>query len=91
LEIGIGSPLDDSTAELGLHVRITEVHDGQGDPRIAPRVPRLERAFAGAHEDAVAVRPTQTGVLKGDPSGMRVARWAKFGRSSRCLTSADRG
>src|SRR5271157_983601 len=30
-------------------------------------------------------RPTQTGALCGEPSGIRVARWAKLGPSSRAL------
>src|SRR6267143_2631349 len=36
-------------------------------------------------------RPTQTGTLWGDPSAIRVARCAKFGRSMRALASADNG
>jgi hypothetical protein len=34
-------------------------------------------------------RPTHTGVLCGEPSGISVARWAKFGRSMSALASAD--
>src|SRR5688572_14604128 len=35
-------------------------------------------------------RPTQTGTLCGEPSAIRVARCAKFGRSMRALASAER-
>src|SRR5438445_9461091 len=36
-------------------------------------------------------RQTQTGTLWGEPSAIRVARCAKFGRSMRALASADNG
>src|SRR2546428_13450855 len=36
-------------------------------------------------------RPTQTGTLWGEPSAMRVARCAKFGRSMSAMASADSG
>jgi hypothetical protein len=42
------------------------------------------------HEGNPSFR-VSTGVLGGEPSGIRVARRAKFRRSSRGLTSADRG
>src|SRR5262245_51986436 len=36
-------------------------------------------------------RPTHTGTLWGEPSGITVARCAKLGRSSSCLISAESG
>ena len=35
-------------------------------------------------------RPTQMGTLCGEPSGIRVARWAKLGPSSKALISSER-
>src|ERR1700730_1698177 len=36
-------------------------------------------------------RPTQMGTLCGEPSGIRVARWAKLGESSKALISSESG
>ena len=36
-------------------------------------------------------RPTQMGTLCGEPSGIRVARWAKLGASSKALISSESG
>ncbi len=36
-------------------------------------------------------RPTQIGTLCGEPSGIRVARWAKLGPSSKTLISLESG
>src|SRR5215467_7623305 len=58
LEVRVGTPLHDAAAELHLLVRIVEVHDRQGYPRVAARVAPLQRPFTRAHqEEPIALAP----------------------------------
>jgi hypothetical protein len=88
-EIAIRTALDYSTTKLGFLVGIVEINDRERDTRIAPRVLRLERAFSVQIRIRSPSRPTQTGTLWGEPSGIKVARWAKLGSSSKALTSLE--
>ena len=53
LEIGIGTALDDPAPKLGFLVRIVEVDDGEGGPRIAKGIFRFQRTFSSADQDAI--------------------------------------
>src|SRR5262249_49556695 len=55
LEVGVRTALHDAAAELHLFVWIVEIHDGQGDARIASRIASLQRPFARAHQELVPV------------------------------------
>ena len=51
----------------------------------------LQRVRRSDQDAVTPSRPTQTGTLCGEPSGMRVARWAKLGPSSKALISLKSG
>src|SRR5579864_6947029 len=53
-EIRVGTALHDSAADLNFLVGIVKVHDGKRDPRVASRVLRFQRAFAGADDEMLA-------------------------------------
>src|SRR5205809_3017857 len=54
LEIGVAPPLRHPPAKLGLAIGIVHINDGDGHPRIAPRVLTFDRLLIGADDDAVA-------------------------------------
>ena len=53
-EIGVAPPLRYPPAKLRLAIGIVHINDGDGHPRIAPRVPAFDRILIGADDDAVA-------------------------------------
>src|SRR6266550_2330440 len=53
LEVLIRTSLDHPASKLRLLIRIVEIHDGERDTRIAPRVLCFEGSFPGANQDAI--------------------------------------
>src|SRR5207245_11104808 len=54
-EIGVASPLRYPPAKLRFAVGIVHVNDGDGHPRIAPRVLAFDRVLIGADDNGVAL------------------------------------
>src|SRR5207245_10957056 len=54
-EIGVASPLRHPPVKLGLPIGIVHINDGDGHPRIAPRVLAFDRVLIGADDNAVAL------------------------------------
>src|SRR5438445_6272409 len=53
-EIGVAPPLRYPPAKLRLAIGIVHINDGDGHPRIAPRILAFDRILIGADDDAVA-------------------------------------
>src|SRR5262245_47205434 len=84
LELRIGPALDDAATQLRFRVRVLEVDDRQGDPRIATGIRGLQRAFAGADQEAIAVSAHPD---RHTPGGIRRALMWRDGRSSAVSTT----
>src|SRR5215469_15877641 len=54
LEIGVPAPFHHSAAELRFAVRILEIKDGNGNPRVAGSIPGLHRTSVRADDEMVA-------------------------------------
>jgi len=89
LEMAVGTPLNHPPTKLRLLIRIMKINDRQRDTGIALRVFAFREASPVQIRIRSSSRPIQTGTLCGEPSGMRVARWAKFGASTKALISLE--
>jgi hypothetical protein len=92
LQVAIRATLDCAPSKLGFP------YTGRGSRRWRVRhADRTSCSFLLSEPSPVQIRtrsssrPTQTGTLCGEPSGMRVARWAKLGPSSNARISLERG
>src|SRR5438552_13940769 len=91
LAVGIRTPLDHTPTKLRFLVGIVKIKM-ESDTRGSSRV-----FLALSEPSPVQIRirspsrPTQMGTLCGEPSGIRVARWAKLGASSKALISSESG
>src|SRR5262245_1753043 len=65
LEVRIGTPRHHAAAKLHLLVRIVEVHDRQGYPRVAASVASLQRPLTRAHQEPIALAPNPDGYAVG--------------------------